>query len=241
MGKKGCWPCLIRWCMASSPALQGSAQLAFSRDRTSSGKNKKIYSLTITSCSYNHKQAVINQMCISRGKKKLLRFPSNKSLSSAWSECDTLYWSYWVLQQKCSTFLFIRWCERSSLLSTERYDEDDGAWQLRSKVPVCRGAEAALFSAESGTDVSLWLLSQTSLRDYRVLTHTIMSSLLICAKDTHQLSSSELRETPVACDERASAVVNIACSVSCHRDILHNLFQWCSSVSNQTWKSDEFM
>ncbi|CAJ1080252.1 Hypothetical predicted protein [Xyrichtys novacula] len=39
--------------------------------------------------------------------------------------------------------------------STERYSTNDGVWQPRSKVPVRRNAEAALFSEEPGTDVCL--------------------------------------------------------------------------------------
>lgn len=75
-GKKGCWPCLIRWCMASSPAPQGSAQLAFSRDRTSSEKKKKkidIFShkLQLQSQAGRHKSNVY----FKGGKKNSSGFP----------------------------------------------------------------------------------------------------------------------------------------------------------------------
>lgn len=66
---------------------------------------------------------------------------------------------------------------------SEKYEEDDGVWQLRSKVPAGRSAETALLSVQAGTDVSLWLLN-ISERLQQINTASDVPSLLISAEDT---------------------------------------------------------
>lgn len=66
---------------------------------------------------------------------------------------------------------------------SEKYEEDDGVWQLRSKVPAGRRAETALLSVQAGTDVSLWLLN-ISERLQQINTASDVPSLLISAEDT---------------------------------------------------------
>lgn len=145
--ENGRWPCLVSWCMASCPALHDSALLAFSRDLTSS---RKTFS---TRSSYEHKQAIINQMGISRGEKlSSLQYLLELSLLGSVT---------WFIHS-------FEYCNRNLQCfhsSTDVKRTASKAQRGMTKTMECGSfnrrslfAEAALFSVESGDHVSLWLV-----------------------------------------------------------------------------------
>lgn len=93
-----------------------------------------------------HSRRLINQTCISKNKRSC--FPPARFGILILSSIVTEY----------SVFPLIRWCEEHRRGMTWAME----CGSSRSKVPVWRNAEAALFAEEPGTDVYLRLSSQTS-------------------------------------------------------------------------------
>lgn len=96
--ENGWWPCLVSWCMASFPALQDWALLAFSGDRTSSRKT------TTTKKKLSH--------------KKQLQSQAGPHKSNAYFKEKTLLvplWTLWAQLSRGATRLIdsIEYCNRN--------------------------------------------------------------------------------------------------------------------------------